>query len=179
MFGMAGASAVSVIVRVSVAASGETAAVAAGAVDGAAALVLEAAVETCGALSSSPSASFVGSLPLPQATTSEAANISARNFFIAFLSPQSSVHGRLRRRQRRLRRQHGGRRWPPRPPCPPLRDAYGPHVIAELIGQRDGVAHGLLEANRIVAEVRQHRALVLREGRRVDGVGQRAEESDG
>src|SRR2546421_12082979 len=80
MFGMAGAAAASLMTPVSVAASAETGA-AAGAAAGAVALVPEATVDVCGALSSS-SASLEGSFPLPQATMSVTANSMERNFFI-------------------------------------------------------------------------------------------------
>src|SRR5437773_11696896 len=78
---MAGAAAASLMTPVSVAASAETGAAAAAA--GAVALVLVTTVDVCGALSSS-SASFEGSLPLPQATMSVTANSMDRNFFISF-----------------------------------------------------------------------------------------------
>src|SRR5437588_13109241 len=78
---MAGAAAASLMTPVNVAASAETGAAAAAA--GAVALVLVTTVDVCGALSSS-SASFEGSLPLPQATMSVTANSMDRNFFISF-----------------------------------------------------------------------------------------------
>src|ERR1051325_5064569 len=155
-------------------------ATAAGAAAEVAAVEVAPVSAVCTAPSSSPwSFSSTTSFPPPQATanTTTNANNRLRYFRRDIVSPLTTQLTGLYGHRRDgwwLLLRHG--RLGGGAGVAHLIDADGPDVVAQVVRERDGVAHGL--AQRFVAlEVRTQRGLVRRERRRVDRAGQRRAEA--